>query len=430
MFIERERIIFHVDVNAAFLSWEAVYRLAHLGGRQDLRCFPSAVGGDTAVRRGIILAKSIPAGRYGVRTGECIWEARQKCPGLLVVPPHYRLYERCSASFLEILREYAPAVEPYSIDEAYMEMTAAVSGGTSKERRAQAAKAAEEIRERIREELGFTVNVGISSCKLLAKMASDLKKPDRVHTLFPEEIEEKMWPLPVSALFFVGPATEKRLRIMGIHTIGALARTEPALLKAALKKHGELIWNFANGRDTSPVLEDILPCKGYGNSTTTPCDVTELPAARMVLLSLAETLGARLRQDKVRIRRISVELKDREFVTRSRQMTLQEATDITWEIHRGACSLLEKMWDGRPLRHLGIHTGLVQSQSGERQLGLFDPVDYGKLERLDAMVDRVRKRYGMDALRRAVFAGSGFAHAAGGISRERWEPDYTKIEVR
>lgn len=423
MFNKGERIIYHIDVNSAFLSWEAVYRLTYLGSREDLRGQLCAVGGDAAVRRGIILAKSIPAGRRGVRTGESILEARQKCPGLRIVPPHYRLYERCSAAFLELLREYTPDVEPYSIDEAYMEMTKLLPAEDREERRARAAETAKEIRERIRRELGFTVNVGISSCKLLAKMASDLEKPDRVHTLFPEEIEEKMWPLPVSALFFVGPAAEKRLHTMGIRTIGALAGTDPALLRAALKKHGEQIWSFANGREESPVLAEALPCKGYGNSTTTPFDVTEPAEARLVLLSLAETLGARLREAGVGVRRVSVELKDREFVSWSRQTTLEEATDITWELYRAACGLLEGMWDGRPLRHLGIRTGRPESRAGGRQLRLFESGGREKLERLDAMVDCVRRRYGADALRRAAFAGSGFDHMAGGISREKWVPE-------
>ena len=187
-------IIFHIDVNSAFLSWEAVYRLAHRGGTLDLREIPSAVGGDMSMRHGIILAKSIPAKKYDIKTGETILEAQQKCPELVLVPPNYGLYEQCSAAFMEILREYSDVVEQYSIDEAFVDMTSTCHlFGTAEE-------AAELIKNRIRDELGFTVNIGISRNKLLAKMASDFKKPDRVHTLYPEEIERKMWPLAVSDL--------------------------------------------------------------------------------------------------------------------------------------------------------------------------------------------------------------------------------------
>lgn len=203
-------IIFHIDVNSAFLSWEAVYRIAHRGGKLDLREVPSAVGGDMSMRHGIILAKSIPAKKYGIQTGETILDAQRKCPNLVLVPPNYGLYEKCSAAFMEILREYSDMVEQYSIDEAFIDMSSSCHLFGSAE------ETAELIKNRIRDELGFTVNVGISTNKLLAKMASDFKKPDRVHTLYPEEIQEKMWPLPVSDLFFVGRATTKKLFSMGI----------------------------------------------------------------------------------------------------------------------------------------------------------------------------------------------------------------------
>lgn len=218
-----ERIIFHIDVNAAFLSWEAVYRLTHQGAGQDLREISAAVGGDRDMRRGIILAKSLPAKQYGIHTGETIWEARQKCPQLILVPPNYELYEKCSSAFMKILREYSDVVEQYSIDEAFVDMSA-VCG-----RFASPVQAAEQMKNRIRDELGFTVNIGISHNKLLAKMAGDFEKPDRVHTLFPEEISRKMWPLPVSDLFFVGRATAKKLFSVGIQTIGELAAADPCM---------------------------------------------------------------------------------------------------------------------------------------------------------------------------------------------------------
>ena len=240
-------VVFHVDVNSAFLSWEAVYRIRELGAKKDLRDELCAVGGDRQARRGIILAKSQSAKGYGVRTGESILEAKRKCPDLKLVPANYHLYRQSSEAFIKILKEYSPEMEQYSIDEAFMNMTGMEKlFGPPRE-------AAERIRERIFRELGFTVNIGISTNKLLAKMASDFKKPNLVHTLFPEEIPEKMWPLPVRELFFVGRSTEASLKRLGIRTIGDLAKTDPELLKYHLKKHGEVIWNFANGRDAGVI---------------------------------------------------------------------------------------------------------------------------------------------------------------------------------
>lgn len=200
-----ESVVFHIGVNSAFLSWEAVYRLFHRGGTLDLREIPSAVGGDASLRHGIILAKSILAKTYGIKTGQILSEAKQKCPNLMLVPPNYSQYEQCSEAFLDILREYTDVVEQYSVDEAFLDMTASCHlFGIPEETAVQ-------IKDHIRDELGFTVNIGVSSNKLLAKMASDFHKPDMVHTLYPREIREKMWPLPVSELFFVGRATAKKL---------------------------------------------------------------------------------------------------------------------------------------------------------------------------------------------------------------------------
>ncbi len=414
-----KRIIFHIDVNAAYLSWEAVYRLAHRGEKVDLREIASAVGGDVSARRGIILAKSIPAKRYGIKTGETLLEARNKCPDLVIVPPDYGLYEECSAAFMDILRDYSDVVEPYSIDEAYMDMSASCHlFGTPEETAAQ-------IRDRIREELGFTVNVGVSVNKLLAKMASDFTKPDRVHTLYPEEIPEKMWPLPASELFFVGRATARKLLSMGIRTIGQLAACDPAWLRGALKKHGEVIWGFANGIDPSPVVSSGNSCtikpgappdapaglaagsaacgnKGYGNSATTPYDVTDAQTAKQTLLALSETVAGRLRADGVQIGVVSVGIRYADFSHVSHQRTLCGPTDLTMEIYEAACGLFLELWNGRPVRHLGVHTGRV-SREDYRQLRLFDRTDYEKLSRMDRAVDGIRERFGAGALRRAVF---------------------------
>lgn len=419
----KEKVIFHIDVNSAFLSWEAVYRLYHLGGTVDLRKEISAVGGDMAMRHGIILAKSIPAKKYNIKTGETILEAKQKCPNLILVPPNYGLYEKCSKAFMDILRKYSPDVEQYSVDEAFVDMT-----GTEK-LWGSPMEAAIRLKNEIRNTLGFTVNIGISENKLLAKMASDFEKPDRVHTLWKSEIRRKMWPLPVSDLFFVGRATTKKLLSLGIQTIGQLAQANPAVLKSHLKKHGEVIWAFANGMNISVVQSEPPANKGYGNSTTIAFDVVDASTAKLVLLALAETIGARLRAAGARAEVIAVGIKSHDLSYASHQMTLRNATNITIEIHHWACKLFDELWDGRAIRHLGIHTSRIRDGLDMRQLDMFETVDYEKLEKMDATVDRIRKRYGNDSVMRAAFIGSPIDHMSGGISREKRTVDYKKVRV-
>lgn len=420
---KRKSVIFHIDVNSAYLSWEAVYRLHHLGGHTDLREEVSAVGGDAALRHGIILAKSVPAKRYGIQTGETIVEALRKCPELILVPPNYDLYEKCSEAFMDIARKYSPDVEQYSVDEAFVDMS-----GTE-ELWGDPKSAAALIKDEIRDALGFTVNIGISENKVLAKMASDFQKPDKVHTLWKNEIQEKMWGLPISNLFFVGRATTKKLLNLGIQTIGNLACADPALLKAHFKKHGEVIWAFANGKDVSVVQSEPPANKGYGNSTTIAFDVTDAPAAKLILLALAETVGTRLREAKVRAEVIAVGIKSADFRYTSHQMTLRNATDITSEIHKYACRLFEELWDGAPIRHLGIHTSRIRDGADMRQIDMFDDTDYEKLEQRDAAVDRIRRRFGIDSVKRAAFIESPIDHMSGGISREKRSVDYKKIRV-
>ena len=418
-----DKAIFHIDVNSAFLSWEAVYRIYCLGGKTDLREQVAAVGGDMAMRHGIILAKSIPAKRFGIKTGETILEAKQKCPELILVPPNYGLYEQCSHAFMDILREYSPCVEQYSIDEAFMDMT-----GTEL-LFDEPVVSANRIRERIRDELGFTVNIGISENKLLAKMASDFKKPDRIHTLWRSELAEKLWPLPVSDLFFVGRATAAKLFKMGIKTIGQLAQTDVTFLKRCLKKHGEVIWAFANGYDTSVVRSEPEANKGYGNSTTIAFDVTDAGTAKLVLLALAETVGTRLREAGVGAEVVAVGIKTYDLRYASHQMVLPNATNITNEIHRYACRLFDDLWDGSPIRHLGIHTSRIRDHVNMRQIDMFDHTDYEKLEQMDQAVDAIRRRYGNDAVMRAAFVGGRIDHMSGGISREKRTVDYKRLHI-
>lgn len=424
-----ERIIFHVDVNSAFLSWEACYRLKHLGGFLDLRSIPSAICGDIQMRHGIVLAKSIPAKAYGIQTGMTVVEARQRCPELYMAPPNYTLYQKCSRAFLELLHEYTPRIEIFSIDEAFMDMTETVHLYGTPE------KAACEIKDRIREELGFTVNIGVSSNKLLAKVAGELKKPDLVHTLFQEEISEKMWPLPVSELFFCGRASTKKLRLLGIHTIGELAATDVKLLRQHLNKHGKILWEYANGIDETEVISEPPPQKGYGNSTTLSFDVDDVLTARKVLLALIETVGSRLRSAGVKAEVVSVGIKSYDLKYASHQMILRSPTNITAELYQYACQLFEELWDYQtPIRHLAVYTSRLQSIRQMRQLDLFDPVDYEKLERMDRAVDEIRRKFGNDAVKRAVFLDSAggkkrLDHMEGGISREKRTVDYTKLKI-
>ena len=411
-----ERIIFHVDANSAFLSWTAAYRVKVLGEAVDLRDIPSVVAGDKASRHSIILAKSTPAKKYGIRTGEPLFQAQEKCPELVVVPPDYSLYVEASRHFVDMLRQFSPKVEQYSIDEAWVDMT-----GTQRLFGAPRL-AAEKMRQRIFDELGFTVNVGISTNKLLAKMAGDFEKPNKVHTLFPEEMEAKLWPLPVRDLFLVGPATELKLKKMGIYTIGELAHAEVSVLHRKLGKHGETIWHFANGRNADMVTPEPAENKGYGNSTTTAKDVVSRDEAHQVLLSLCETVAARMRKDGKCGSCVAVHLRTHEFKHFSHQTMLHGATNITAELFRTACRVFDEAWDGRtPLRQMGVQ---VTRLAGEpyQQYDFFSgvsPVQYERKLRLDEAVDALRDKYGEEIIRRAKFAKDPEGHMAGGLDKAR-----------
>lgn len=409
-----EKIWFHVDVNSAFLSWTAAHRVLVLGEAQDLRLIPSVVAPQADKRRSIVLAKSGPAKKFGIQTGEPLGMALDKCPGLAVVEPDYALYVTASRKFVEVLREFSPRVEQYSIDEAFVEMT-----GTSS-LWGPPILAAEKLKNRIRQGLGFTVNVGISSNKLLAKVAGDFEKPDKVHTLFSHEITEKMWPLPVRDLFSVGPATERKLHELSIRTIGDLAHTDVTLLRRRLHKPGEILWHFANGRCGDEFLTPPEENKGYGNSMTTPWDVGDMTEARQVLLSLCETVGMRMRKDCRRGSLVAVSIRDTDFHDCSRQMGLPSATNVTGEIFEAACRVLDTLWDKKtPLRQLGVRMGKI-SAGDWRQCCLFETHDYARMEKMDAAVDTIRAKYGEDAICRARFLGNGVADSmAGGLDKVR-----------
>lgn len=413
------KYVFHIDVNSAFLSWTAAYRVNVLGEKEDIRQIPSIVGGDQEKRHGIVLAKSTPAKKYGIQTGEPIVAAQRKCPGLVIVPPDYGLYVTSSRAFIKILKEYSDNVIQYSIDEAWI----VFEGFEKLYGRGQMVKLAHELKDRIRDELGFTVNVGVSTNFLLSKTAGDFSKPDKVHTLFPEEVEEKMWPLPVSDLFFVGRATVETLHRLGIRTIGELAKADEGMISAHLKKHGQTIQGFARGGDLDPTMVFHEANKGYGNSLTAPVDIVTEEYARHLLLSLSETVGARLRADDVMVSVVSVHLTTCEFKRTNKQMQLDSPTNITEEIYEAACLILGKLWDKKtPIRQIGVHTSKVQD-GAVRQYSIFDLEKSDKLEKLDRAVDRLREKYGEDAVFRASFLKSNVSHMSGGLNKERRSAD-------
>ncbi len=392
-----QRLIFHIDVNSAYLSWESVYRLSQDPDALDLRTVPSAVGGDRASRHGIVLAKSTPAKRYGITTGEPLAQALKKCPELVVVPSRFELYHSCSQNLIRILEEYTPDIEKFSIDEAFLDMTDTIHLF------GDPVKTADQIRERIKEELGFTVNVGIASNKLLAKMASDFQKPDRCHTLWEEEIPQKMWPLPVRELFFVGGSAEKKMQAIGIRTIGDLAHCNLAILKSHLgDKYASQIFRYANGQDDAPVAEPEPINKGYGNSTTLRQDVDDYETAFQVLLSLCETVGTRLRRDQVQCSCVCVELKDYRFRSFSHQMTLDTPTDSTTVLYETSKKILKEFWDLTPVRLIGVRATKI-SDDGYVQMSLFDNGRNQKLEKMEKAIDSIRGKYGIDSIRRASF---------------------------
>lgn len=384
-------VIFHVDVNSAFLAWNAIWDLAH-GSPVDLRSVPAVVGGDPKSRRGIVLARSIPAKAFGIVTGETLYSALAKCPELIIASPRYSVYTTSSDAMMQILIQYSPLRERYSIDECFLEM-----GSLD---RAQALQTAHRIRRQIGQELGFTVNVGIGPNKLCAKMASDFRKPDQVHTLYEEEILTKLHPLPVEDLFMVGPALAKKLRGINITTIGQLARCDRGFLAGRFGRVGDVIWNFAWGRDSSAVNPDgAESVKGIGNSTTLPSDLITREECHRTLASLLETLVPRLKAAGVHATCIAIHVTWADFTLRRHQCQLPRQTDSEQVLYATCRDLFHEIWDGRPVRKLGIAcTGLRSSQIV--QLSMLDPVTDGRRDRLDTTLLGLRQRFGDDSLTR------------------------------
>jgi len=400
-----DKIIFHIDVNSAYLSWTAI-KLLRQGAEVDIRKIPSIIGGSKESRHGIVLAKSIPAKQFNVKTGEPIVNALQKCPNLEMVLPDHEYYAQQSGQFISLLSEFTSDIEKVSIDECYIDFTNIRNNFSDGDRTMSPVEAAAFLKDEIYKNLGFTVNIGVSCNKLLAKMASDFKKPNLVHTLFPEEIEKKMWPMPVGKLYMVGKSSVRTLDNLGIKTIGDLAGTSVKILESHLKSHGRLIWEFANGIDDTPIHPETEQLKGVGNSTTLSKDVENSTDAKKVLLDLAENVARRLREYRQKSSMISVEIKYNDFSKVSHQTTLNKSTDVGSEIYETSCQLFDKLWNGTPIRLLGIRTAKLQEYGEPEQITIFDMLEkdglkYDKQRKADEAMDLIRKKYGNGAVTRA-----------------------------
>ena len=401
-----ESIIFHIDVNSAFLSWTAL-SLLEQGETTDLREIPAIIGGDIKKRHGVVLAKSTSAKKYGIQTGEPIVNAFKKCPSLMIAPPDHAMYRERSRKLMEYLSSICPEIEQVSIDECYMNFSpvAHLYPGYL--------EAASTIKDSIYEKFHFTVNIGISDRKVLAKMASDFQKPNLIHTLFSYEIKEKMWPLTVDNLFMCGHSSVEQLRKLEILTIGDLANADPQILVSHLKSHGLTLWEFANGIDSSKVEPLPVQAKGIGNSTTVSKDIESEEDAFKILMQLAESVGSRLRKENQLAGMISCEIKYNTFQSVSHQTTLFSPTNSTTLIYETACRLFNELWNGTPIRLLGIRTSKLCDPSEPVQLNLFDmmtsddsaiPTNSVQTQRqhkheiLDKALDNIKNKYGKNSV--------------------------------
>lgn len=388
-----ERKILHVDVNNAFLSWTAVEKLKN-GETLDIRTIPAIIGGDEAQRKGIVLAKSNIAKQFGIQTGEPIFFARKKCPNIQIFQSDFNVYRKYSNALYNLLLEYTDKIERYSIDECFLDLT----GYIPKPRKL--IDIAYEISKRAREELGFTVNIGVAPNKLLAKMASDFEKPNKVHTLYQEEIETKMWILPVSELFMVGRRSLPKLQKMGIKTIGDLAKSDEKLLIKNFGKYGKMIWEYSNGIDNEEVNYIKEKPKNIGNSITLPYDYNNIEKIEEVLLALVEQVSYRLRNQEMFANVVNIQIKTNEFKVFSHQRKLDFATDSTKIIGKEAKKLLTEIYNNTPIRLIGVSvSSLVEKE--ERQISLFENIENEKQKKIDSVLDNIKEKYGYEAITRA-----------------------------
>lgn len=388
-----ERNILHIDVNNAFLSWTAVEKLKN-GAEIDIRTIPAIIGGDETQRKGVVLAKSTIAKQFGIKTGEPIYFARKKCNKLQVYQSDFSVYKKYSDKMYNIFLEYTDVIERFSIDECFLDMTKFLRKDEN------IIDKAKEISTRIKAELGFTVNIGISYNKVLAKMASDFQKPDKIHTLFKEEIENKMWNLPVSELFMVGKNSIAKLEKLGIKTIGELAKSDYNRIVKTFGKYGKMIWEYANGIDNSEVVSVPEKPKGIGHSITLPYDYSDIEKLEEVLLSLTEQVGFRLRKNNMLAKVVNVQIKNNEFETSSHQKKLDIATDSNKKIYEEAKRLLHEIYKGIPIRLIGIRVDNL-CMKDEIQLSLFDVEVDQKQHKIDKVLDSLKEKYGYNVVSKA-----------------------------
>lgn len=389
-----KRIIFHIDVNNAFLSWSAIEMLKE-GSKVDIRNIASVVGGDETKRRGVVVAKSMPAKKAGIITGEPIYQARKKVDNLFVVRSNKSEYVEYSNKLYNYLCNYSPVIERYSIDECFLDMT-----GTEM-MFGDLVKLAYKIKDDIKQKFGFTVNVGIANNKVCAKMASDFEKPDRVHTLFDDEVKEKMWPLKVDDLFMVGKKTAKTLHELGFDTIRDVANSDINLLIKYFKNLGKLIWQYANGIDDSIVEKTIPKNKGIGHSTTLPKDAVTIGELKKVLFELSSMVGIRLRNEGKYALVVSVQLRNNEFFNYQHQKKLINPISSNEDIYNVSCELLEKMWLKDPIRLVGLRVTDLTTQAFE-QVSLFEkPGEFQSRDKIQKTLDKINQKYGTKIIKSA-----------------------------
>lgn len=387
-----DRQILHVDVNNAFLSWTAVDMLNN-GETLDIREIPAVIGGDEAQRKGVVLAKSMKAKQFGIVTGETLYSARRKCPEIKIYMGNHAMYKIYSDKLYNLLLEYTDEIERFSIDECFLDMTHFLRGQ-------RLIDIANEISKRVKEELKFTVNIGVANNKLLAKMASDFTKPDKVHTLYKEEIKTKMWILPVSDLFMVGRKSLPKLERMGIKTIGDLANKDINLLIKQFGKHGKMMWEYANGIDNSEVIYKYTQPKCVGNSVTFPSDIDNIEKLEEILLALTEQVTYRLRKHNLLANVVNVQIKTNEFKVSSHQRKIGVPTSSTKVIYNIAKELLKQLYKGEYIRLIGVQVSEL-SEKDEAQLSLFDTNTNEKQEKIDKALDEIKQKYGYDTITRA-----------------------------
>lgn len=389
-----ERIIFHVDVNNAFLSWSAIDMLKN-GSKLDIRTIPSVVAGDEKKRHGVVVAKSFPAKQAGIKTGDPLYLARRKVDNLYVVNSKRDNYIKYSNAFYKILCKYTPVIERYSIDECFMDMTG------MKMLYGDLEKLAYKIKDEIYNTLGFTVNIGIGNCKVCAKMASDFEKPNKVHTLYKNEIKEKMWPLDVDELFMVGKSSSTKLHELGINKIGDLACSNLNMLVKYFKSMGHMMYEYANGIDNSDVEKAEPKNKGISNSTTLPYDLYDLQSIKKVLRKLSQTVGIRLREEKKYATVVSVQLKNNNFFNYQHQKKLVNPVSSNEDIYEVSCEILKDMWKEDPIRLVGLRVSDFIDKTFE-QVSLFEETGKSnKREKIQNVIDKINKKYGNNTINNA-----------------------------